>query len=476
MKHTNIVVILTDNQRYDGLGCTGHPVCRTPGWDALASEGVFFDGLRTTSPVCSPARASLWTGLEPHRAGLCTVIHPSTGDPSDDPYRPAASTGISVSPLPYDLREKGYQTFLAGKWHVGDEWLSKSFDRTGGSNFHGLEYKEWCQSQGMPDGFILNDPERCKPFRSPRPPHMSVPHVALLDIPEAAEYNRWILDQALELLPEVNKDQPFFFNLSFYGVHPPFFLPQHVLDLYGSELAQEPENWRPSSSEPALYARSYYRKEWSEWGEDFEAWKKATAASWAYTTYIDGLVSEFVQALREHGLLDDDTLLALGSDHGDMMGQHGLWQKFCPYEEAVRVPLVLRWPAHLPAGQRIDSACSLQDFGNSLRQAAGLEPRGTALPGADRNGQERDIFIQYDQPRDWDAWQPLPAWRTIQRGNWKFTLHGNGEEEMYDLQSDIGEISNLAAETSSRSRKEELRTALHKWGKNTNDRFPYEQH
>ena len=476
MKLPNIVFLLTDNQRYDGLGCTGHPVCRTPVWDSLASEGLFFDGVRTTSPVCSPARASLLTGLEPHRAGLSTVIHPSTQDTTDDPYRPRESSGVAVEPLPLELRRAGYQTFLAGKWHVGDEWLGSSFDQTEGANFHAREYAQWCEERGLPNGFVLNDPVRARPFRSSHPPHMSVPHVGALDIPESAEFNRWILDRAIAMLPRIRQDQPFFLNLSFYGVHPPFFLPQRIIDLYDPALAREPENWKPSTTEPALYARSYYRREWSEWGENFSAWQAATAASWGYTTYIDGLIGEFLDALRERKLLDDNTLLVLTSDHGDMMGQHGLWQKFCPYEEAVRVPLVMRWPTHLPAGQRVTASRSLRDVGNSLRQAAGLEPRGPGLLEDRPGAPDRDVFIQYDQPRDWDSWQPLPPWRTILRQPWKYTLHGNAEEELYRLDLDPEETRNLATDPTAQDIRLELRDALREKGSATGDRFAYDTH
>src|SRR5439155_14810167 len=130
---------------------------------------------------------------------------------------------------------------------------------------------------------------RSQPFRSIHYPKMSIPQTGVLDIPANKEHNAWILGHAFELFGLRDPQRPFFLCISTEGPHPPFVVPQAYYNLYSPDEVPEPKNWQPSADEPGFLTGSYYRRLRHEWGDDFSAWRKPSAVSWGYTTYIDVL-------------------------------------------------------------------------------------------------------------------------------------------------------------------------------------------
>jgi arylsulfatase A-like enzyme len=475
----NIVLMLCDNQRLDTVGMLGRTACRTPTWDRVAGEGAFFDNLRTTCPMCAPARASIFTGLQPQQTGVATNFSPVMA--SGDGRVRADVHGLARPPLSHHLRGAGYHCLYAGKWHLGTDNIHDWFDVATACDHTNRDYSEWCRAQGIPDGRVFHDPQgpRARPYRSRHYPHMTVPHTGVLDFPADKEFNRWVLDHAFEQLGIRRRDAPFFLVVSFEGPHPPFMVPAKYHDLVDAEAIDRPGNWEPSDGEPSFLEGSYYRRLRNEWGRDFDAWRKPTAVYWGFVTYIDHLFGRFVARLEEEGLRDD-TLLVMLSDHGEMMGQHGLWQKFCPYEEALRVPWAMRWPGMIEPGTRCDADVSHVDVAATLLDAGGVDVEALALEGRSLLPSltrrepltARDCFSQYNVVRSFEeGWHGVENWRLIYRNPWKLAFHENGEREFYHLENDPLEQRNLADDKDARDIRGELEAALLAWCRRTGDSF-----
>jgi len=473
----NILLLISDNQRLDTLGVLGQTACRTPTWDRIAAEGVLLEQLRTTSPICSPARASLMTGMQPHQAGMPTVAfayaEKNDGSGGDQ------SVEINIPPISHFLRQEGYHTAYTGKWHLGETSIRQSFDLASACDQAERDYTEWCRFQGVPDGFVFHDPERSKPFRSRHEPGMSLPTTAILDIPEDKEHNRWILGHALEQFALRQTNAPYFACLSLEGPHPPLMVPERYYNMYDPKLIEPPTNWGPADGEPDFLDGCYYRKLRNEFGNDFDSWRKSIAVYWGYATYIDSLFEQLIARWEEVGLLDN-TLLVMVSDHGDMLGQHELSQKMCPYEEAVRVPCVMRWPGVIPQGTRCQLDVSHTDIAATLLAAAGMDVDSMQLEGENllpylqgkqQPSNSRDCFVQYNMSPFQAEWQGVENWRVLVRRPWKYVLHENNVVELYHLVDDPGEMKNLSGNSGIVDTETELRNGLLAWARRTTDPF-----
>ena len=476
----NILMLLCDNQRADTLGILGKTPCQTPTWDRVAREGVLFENLRCTSPLCSPTRASLFTGLQPHQAGMPYLPYSGRIHGTEKAETDAEVVReITRPPISHYLREIGYHCLYAGKWHLGADNITRWFDWAAACDQDDRDYGEWCRGQGIPDGRIFHDDERSALFRSRHPPRMSMPRTAVLDIPEDKEFNKWVLDHAFELFGLRKREQPFFMVASMEGPHPPLIVPEAYYDMYDPEAIPEPSNWQARTGEPTFLASSYYRRLRHEWGDDFAAWRKSVAVYWGFVTYIDSLFGRLLEHLEQAGGLDN-TLVVMLSDHGEMMGQHGLWQKFCPYEEAVRVPWVMRWPGVIPTGSRCTMDVSHVDVAPTLLSAAGVDVEPLDLEGENllpylAGGREepaaRDCFTQYNLAPDFKDWHGVENWRMILRRPWKFVLHENGDTELYDIINDQSELKNRAGDSTCKQTAVSLEEELLAWSRRTGDPF-----
>ena len=298
------------------------------------------------------------------------------------------------------LRDRGYHTFYAGKWHLGADIIHDWFDEAWG--YVNRKYVEWCIENGLPDGWPLND----QSVRTGRTPHMSIPVTKVNPIDPAHSNDAWIADIALKQLAERPRDKPFFQVCSFNGPHPPFKIPEPYFSMYDASGIPEPPNFRPASGEPGCKVHSFYRQLWRDHGEIWEAWRKSFAVYWGFVTLIDDQVGRLLSVLEADGTLDE-TVVIFCSDHGEMLGQHGLWQKFQPYEESLRVPLVIRTPGGTD-GVRSNAGVSLVDLPPTLLGLAGLEAPAdwvgvdltpVCRDGADGPAQDRLLFSEQKTAR-----------------------------------------------------------------------------
>jgi len=477
----NVLLILTDQQRADAVGYAGQTSVQTPHTDRIASEGIAFDRAICTSPLCSPSRASIFSARYPHQIDMMTNHNT-----------------LQVTPhLTDTLKARGYHTAYAGKVHLQpdsqppDIFQSKEeqearyklegfqfaqqekrvietwFDRVAGESV--ADYVDWCEKNGLPNGFPYADPR----LRTHRQPAMSIPKTAVMEMDVQDTIDGWITNFALQHLAERPKDQPFFHVCSYVGPHPPFKVPEPYYSMYDPADIPEPPNFKPSPGKPRANTTSFYHQLWLDHGDDWQAWKKAVAVYWGYCTLIDDQIGMLLSALEDEGILDD-TLVIFASDHGEMLGSHGLWHKMMPYEEALRVPLAMRLPGTIPEGIYSGAVVSLVDVAPTILSVCGAEiPAdyvGRDLSPAFKNGDEfQDDPYRFAEHKPLGDWHQTVEFRLVVDDRYKYVWNQGDTDELYDLDNDPNELINVITEPDFAAEKTRLRARLLRWMQETDD-------
>jgi len=433
----NILLIVTDQQRPDTLGYRGQSPCRTPNIDGIAACGVSFDNTITPCPLCLPSRASLFTGLYPTQNDMMSN-----------------QTGyLETCEMLDHFRAAGYQINYAGKWHMGEGNIAVFTDRYAGDSTP--EYSKWCLDQGLIDGWMFNDPTT----RTKRTPSMSIPKVHRQDLPVDKTNEAYITDFATDMIRTRDKTRPFFQVCSYNGPHPPFMIPEPYFSMYDPADVPMPDNFGPQKSEHAAHASSYYRDLFNDHGLGFDAWRASYAVYWGFVTMIDDFVGQLLGTLDDEGLTDD-TIIVFTSDHGENLGAHGLWQKMVPFEESIRVPLIIRAPGKPTAASQ--TPASLIDVAPTLAALCGLPVRsdwpGRNLWQADWANSNRPAQMAMHRPIG--DWMKVTDWRMIKADGFKYIWHNGMEDELFDMASDPREVHNLAGNKVYQARMRSLRQEL----------------
>jgi choline-sulfatase len=421
----NVLLVISDQQRPDTMGFRGETPCRTPHMDRLAAEGTSFDRAMTPCPLCLPARAAIFTGLYPHQ-----------NDMLDN-----STSSLAECQLLDVFREGGYEVSYAGKWHLGTDNIGRFTDRDAGDST--AEYSQWCKDQGLVDGWTFNDPR----VRTSRTPSMSTPVALPLDMEPETTNDAYIADIAIDHLRTRDRSRPFFQVCSFNGPHPPFMIPEPYFSMYDPARVTEPPNFGPQAGEPEANRNSYYRQLFLDHGADFEAWRKSYAVYWGFTTLIDDQLGRVLSELEAQDILDD-TIVVYLSDHGENLGAHGLWHKMVAYEESVRVPLILRLPDQIRRGHRSKAPVSQIDIAPTLAGLCGLPKRSEwrgqdlahVLTGASEPDMDRPLYCLHRPLGDWMRTVP---WRMVTRNALKYVWSQGDRDELFDLESDPYETTNL---------------------------------
>lgn len=477
----NILLILTDQQRVDTLGYRGQTPCRTPHIDRIAREGIAFDRAICTSPLCSPSRASIFTAQYPHQVDMMTNHNTLTTPPrltaalTARGYDTAYAGKVHLQPdaRPPDVfgsreeREARYRLegfeFREGEPRIIENW----FARIAGEST--ADYGEWCAAKNLPNGFPYADPR----LRTHRQPAMSIPKTAVMEMAVADTIDGWITDFALQHLAERPADRPFFHVCSYVGPHPPFKVPEPYYSMYDPADVPQPPNFHPAPGKPDAVTRSFYHQLWLDHGEDWEAWKKSVAVYWGYCTLIDDQIGQLIGALEADDALDN-TLVIVASDHGEMLGSHGLWHKMMPYEEALRVPLVMRLPGTINGGLRSDAVVSLIDIAPTILSVCGAdvpdEYVGRDLSPAFASGDEfqADAY-RFAEHRPLGEWHQTVEFRLVVDARYKYVWNQGDRDELYDLQTDPYELTNRIDQAEYAPTQTRLRQRLATWMADTGD-------
>ena len=431
----NILFITTDQQRWDALGCAGNAVVRTPNIDRLAAEGTRFTQAVTPCPICIPARVSMMTG---RMSGAYGVI---------ENYQTRSAPDTT---LPRALADAGYHTRAIGTMN-----FVPSTETYGFHEMTLCEETGWVRSPTIhPDGRIrFDDYDRYLHERGlwgwDKPVQIGYNEIkpALNPLPLEHHVTTWCGDRAVEYLQEI--DQRFFLFLSFTKPHPPYDAPQGCEGWYDPDTIPSPakRDRDLATKHPDLEP---YRKQHEFHLYSDEAARTALAYYYANITLIDRQIGRVLDTLEARGLLDD-TLILFTSDHGDLMGDHGLWFKALCYEGAVRVPLILREAAGRgeSGGRVTDQLVGLIDILPTFLSAAGCDV-SPDLPGLDlaaaarRPGTDRPFMAVEVECMN----GPMQALRCAE---WKYIHYESGDfEELYHLASDPCEFENLAPDPAHR--------------------------
>lgn len=435
----NILLIFTDQQTYRTMSCAGNPHLSTPAMDRLAAEGVRFENVYCTSPVCGPARGSLITGLMPHSNGV-----------EWNNWTPLSTDAPNMGRI---FRKNGYRTVWAGKWH-----LPESYPLRAGSR------------QKEIDGFEI------LPFYDSK---KNWPEWGYGDVTDEP------LADAVAGFLKQPQDQPLLMGVSFCNPHDCCYLtrrPERYKQAGEIEvLPPLPHNYEIPQDEPEFLtekrAMDHYGDELllsRDWGE-----AKWRAYLWNYyrmTERVEAALGKVLHALDESGL-SDNTLILFTSDHGDGVASHRWTAKLSLYEEATRVPFIMRFPKRIPKG-KVDSnrLVSQLDVLPTFCDYAGI-PVPPGLHGLSlrpafefRGSGWRDYVVT--ELAD-DALDKSRKGRMVRTAQYKYNIysHGARNEQLFDLVHDPGETQNLAYESSMHKILESHRKMLKEWISQTGDTF-----
>lgn len=403
----NILVVLTDDHGQAGAGCYGNRELRTPTLDYLARTGVRMDNAFTPSPVCSPARASFWTGRLPSQHGVHDYLAESDPEVADTPWLAGETT------LAQYARDAGYVTGLSGKWHLGRP----------GHKPPGFDF--W---------YVHNGP-------SPRPSGYDTPWSPGMPAAPAERYDpHAITDHAVEFLRNRDTTRPFFLFVGYVATHSPWSgHPERLVDSYRRcRFTDVPDD--------STYALGRLRSEAVYATRSDPA--EATAQYYAAVTEIDEQLGRLVDELDTQDIRND-TLVVYTADHGLNTGHHGLWGKgnaTIPYnmlEESIRIPLILNQPGHLLGGQVRNEPVTHLDTFQTVLQHAGLTAVEQPYPGRSYLDLVRGAAIP-----DWpdEVFAEYGDIRMIRTRQHKLVLrYPHGPHELYDLHTDPRETANLYA-------------------------------
>ena len=416
----NVLFILTDDQGPWAAACCGNPEIRTPNIDRLARDGLRFEDFFCTSPVCSPARASLLTGRIPSQHGVHDWIRGRNMPPDPARYIEGFTCYTDV------MGRAGYVCGLSGKWHLGDSVTPQ----------HGFSY--WF---AMPLGYsVYQDAEMIWQGEVGRYPGY------ITDV---------ITDYALRFIEET-RDRPFYLSIHYNAPHSPWTgHPREIVDSYED---------CPFKSCPQECMHPWGNPHMRRFLGDRESLKGYFAA----VTGADIGVGRLLDRLDELELRHN-TLVVFTSDNGFSCGQHGFWGKgngtfpLNMYENSIKVPFIVSHPGRIPAGTVTQAMMSQYDFMPTLLDYLGLPAaKDDSLPGISfasvwlgQKGEARDEVVVYDE------YGPV---RMIRTQEWKYVhRYPYGPHELYRLPGDPGERRNLVDEQSSRPVVEEMRGRLARW-------------
>jgi arylsulfatase A-like enzyme len=438
----NILLILPDQMRGSAMGCDGNREVKTPNIDRMAAEGILFKRTYANVPVCCPARAILMTGTYPHVNGMVA---------NDLRLREEQVTLAEI------LAEAGYRTGFIGKWHLDGGPRDPGFVPPGPRR-QGFEF--WagyeCHHKHFEPTYFRDSPDviTIRKFE-----------------PEAS------CDFAVEFLKSQPKERPFFLTVQMGPPHDPYGAPEQYMQQYPVERITPPKNWIPGSE-----TRPANAGDKKGIGAAFNRFVpvgglEEIAAYYAAITALDDQVGRLMKTLRDSGL-DENTIILFTSDHGDMLGSHGLRRKRKPHDESARVPGIIRWPARIPKGRVVETLFSHIDMPPTLLSLAGL-PAPKVMQGADLSrvalGETTDgpdaVLLQIFVPFHPD--QIAKPWRGIVTRRHTYARFEQEPWLLFDRERDPAEMQNLVADPAHAELQQDLDQRLARLMKQQGDDWSF---
>jgi len=432
----NIVLLMTDQHRFDCLGVFGNSAIQTPNLDRLAHDGALFTSGFSSVPSCTAARAGLLTGMSPWHHGMLGY------------GRVAPRYKVE---LPRELRNGCYDTLAIGKMHWYPQRNLHGFhktilDESGRAETPDFEsdYRRWFRENGPKDkefnatGIGWNDYD-AKQYVLPEEFHPTV----------------WTGNEAVEYIDGYERDNPFFLKVSFARPHSPYDPPKRFWDAYSDDDMPAPSvgNWCEKYAPRSGTNNAIWH---GDLGVDQA--KNSRRGYYGSISFIDEQVGRILNSLEERNMLDN-TLIFFTSDHGDMLGDHHMWRKTYAYEGSAKVPFIVRPPKgsfdHV-RGKTFNQPVELRDILPTCLDAAkcripdGVD--GMSIYDLFRNaGSEWREYIDFEHDQ---CYGRDNHWNALCDGRWKYVYFARtGQQQLFDLQEDPGELRDLGLDNSAEAKR-----------------------
>jgi choline-sulfatase len=432
----NVLLIMSDEHNAGVLGCYGNDLVRTPNLDRLARGGVVFDACYCNSPLCAPSRLSFTSGKYVSKIGAW----------NNQSRLPSADHGS----LPRTLESAGYRSFLCGKMHYD---LTRRYGFTElGENRN--QWRKTGEGKRRAAGDLApgSRSERFDDFR-------------VGDDSPVLRHDRGVTRDAMHFLAEREPGEgPFLLVVGYLAPHFPLIVPERYWAPYRDRIPLPVIPPGHLEAQPRNYR--HLRAQYGLQEVPVAVVKRGRELYYGLTQWLDEQIGELLATL-DASAVADDTVVFYTSDHGENLGEHGLWWKKCMYEHATRVPLVASWPGRWAGGQRRRGACSLVDLTRTIADVAGARaPSGwdgrSMLGWLDDPGSHwRDLAIS-----EFYGGGVASGYAMLRTGDYKYVYHvaadarHPAERELYDLRRDPGEFENLAGRSEQQARIRELHVAL----------------
>lgn len=434
----DVLFVLLDDLRWDALGYMNHPFVQTPHIDRLREQGAMMANAFVTTSICCPSRATFLTGTYASRHG---VIDNETSE-----YNPEVTP-----PLTKYLQAAGYKTALIGKWHMGSTAAPRP------------HFDYWLSFKGQG---VYHDP---------------VFNINGEDVPHTGYTTDLLTDYTIKFIEEHPKDQPYFAMLSHKAVHEPFQpAPRHAQAFGAGATIATPPNWADDfATKPDWQKRDalgdvrwHYRtrdRELEQLPESVpvDNWRKGRdyVQQLRCLASVDDGIGRLVEALEKRGTLNN-TLIVFTSDNGYFHGEHRRWDKRLAYEESLRIPMVVFFPGRIQPGTTVEQMITNVDFAPTILDYVGLP-----VP-ADMQGDSMKPLFEDKAPRwrdhvFYEYWKDLvhsiPTMTAVRTERYKLVTYPEIQDfdELYDLENDPHELSNLARDPAYAQLHAEMSARLH---------------
>ncbi len=417
-KQPNILLITTDQQRYDTIGAAGFPFVKTPYINALAQNGTLFANCYSPNPACIPARHSLLTGLS---SKYHTLDHNYFHNEKQVPY--------DIPSFPRLLSDNHYDTIAIGKMHFCPTRRSNGFNKLFlmeeiPEYREDDEYATYLSNVGY--GYIQS-------IHGVRHQLYMQPQRSL--VPEKHHGTAWVANKTIAELEKNKGNRPYMIWTSFIEPHPPFNVPDDWADMYNETPLPEPYD-----SITPLNPIAEENKAIGEYHSQ-AALQRAKQLYYSAVSYVDHHIGRIMQKLKELNMYDN-TLIIFTSDHGEMFGDNGTFQKFLPYDSSTKVPCIIKPPQGYQIEVNANTFIDLYDMLPTILDVAKIKyPAIYPLAGESlfKPSHIKDRTHQYTEYHSGNK-----RWVSLRNSKYKYNyFYGGGLEELFDIQTDPKEQTNL---------------------------------
>ncbi|MBA4386344.1 MAG: sulfatase [Verrucomicrobia bacterium] len=444
MKQTRkIVFIMTDTQRTDMLGCYGNAGMKTPCLDRLAGQGIRFDKAYTCQPVCGPARAAIFTGTWPHNNG-------SWGN--------SMALGDNVKTIGQRLRDNGLHTAYIGKWHLD------------GSDYFGLgrcpdgwDMAYWYDMRNYLEELSVEERALSRKTIANKAPGVQA----------SFTYGHRCSNRAIDFLDK-HGSEDFFLVVSYDEPHGPYLCPKPYSEMYNDYKFPVGENVRDT-----LADKPAHQKAWAgnRLAEDRTNHTVKSPAFFGCNSFVDSEIGRVIEAVDRHA---PDALVIYTSDHGDALDAHRIYGKGpAMYDEITRIPFIVRWPGSSPEGTVCPHPVSHIDLVPTILEAAGI-PIPKSVDGRSMlrtfvdpaSKPQETIFMEFGRYEiDHDGFGGFQPVRAAFDGRFKLVVNLLTTDELYDLNTDPGEMKNLIDSPDRSTIRNKLHDSILNWMNTSRDPF-----